>query len=160
MLATFILQETTPAAPGTAASAVAWTSAGSFLPAGVAGPLGDYDAIDIVAELVGATGGTLDVYVQTSHDGGQTWYDSVHFTQLTASGSAAIWRTSVTHFAQPSSAAPVAVGKNLSPALAANTTVQGGWGDRARLVYVAGSGTSAGASIRVTVSAQRPDPYG
>lgn len=160
MLGSFVLTETTPAAPGTVASAAAWTSAGSFLPAGQAGPLGDFDAIDIVAELVGATGGTLDVYVQTSLDEGATWYDSVHFTQLASGGAAAIYRTAVTHFAQPSSAAPVAVGKNLSPALAASTTVQGGWGNRARLVYVAGSGTTAGAAIKVTIAAQRPDPYG
>lgn len=155
MLAHWQFNEVSPAAPGTAASSVAVANAGNFLPAGVAGPLDDYDAIDVVAELVGATGGTLDVYLQTSLDGGLNWFDSIHFTQLASGGAAVVYRTSITHLAQPTSAAPVAVGKNLSPALAAATAVQGGWGNRARLVMVAGSGTSVGAAIKVTIAGQR-----
>jgi hypothetical protein len=132
------------------------TNAASYLPAGVCGPLDDFDAVDLAIELVGATGGTLDVYVQSSLDQGLTWYDSVHAPQLAAGAGAVIYRTSLTHFAQPASAAPVAIGKNLSPALAANVAVQGGWGDRIRLVFVAGSSTTAGAAVKVTVAAQRP----
>jgi hypothetical protein len=37
--------------------------------------LSDCDIIRVYATLQGATGGTLDVYLQTSFDGGTTWYD-------------------------------------------------------------------------------------
>lgn len=155
MLACFIFSETSPSAPGTAASSQPVTSAASYLAAGIAGPLDDFDAVDVAAQLAGATGGSLDVYVQSSVDG-VNWYDSIHFPTL-ANGAAAIsYRTAVTHLGQPTSAAPVAIGKNLSPALAAGTTVQGGWGDRLRLLMVAGTGTTAGSAIKVFVTAQRP----
>lgn len=155
-LAHYTFSETSPAAAGTAASSNAISAVAASYPAGVAAPLDDYDALDITAVLKGATGGTLDVYIQTSLDGGVTWTDSVHFPQLAAGASQVIYRTSITHLAQPTSAAPVVVGQGLNPALAVNVSVQGGWGDRARLVMVAGSGTSAGAVVSVTVAAQRP----
>ncbi len=43
------------------------------------------------------------------------------------------------------------VGKNLTPALAANTVVGGAWGDRIRALYTAGVSTSAGAAINIHV---------
>ena len=157
MLAWFQFNETSPAAAGTAASSSAVMSAASYLPPGVAGPLDDGEALDIVAELVGATNGTLDIYLQTSLDDGLTWYDSVHFVQLAGSAAAIIYRTTISHIVQPTTALPVPVGKNLNPVLtSANGTVQGSWGTRCRLVFVAGSGTSAGAAVKVTVGVQRP----
>ena len=38
-------------------------------------------AVDVT---VASASDTLDIYVQTSHDGGTTWTDFMHFTQLVA----------------------------------------------------------------------------
>lgn len=121
----------------------------------LANALDGYVSLTVVAKLVGATGGTLDVYVQTSPDQGVTWVDYAHFPQL-ASGAAAIKYAFAAGQGTPS-AAPVVVGINTAPALAANTVVGGGWGDRIRLLMVAGSGTTVGAAVNVTISAQKPN---
>lgn len=44
---------------------------------------------------VSGTSPALDVYLQTSPDGGATWYDSVHFAQVTAALAAGseLWAT-------------------------------------------------------------------
>jgi hypothetical protein len=155
-LGQFLFNETSPSAPGTAASSQPVANAASWCPAGVAGGgLDDYDSIGIDCDLVGATGGTLDVYLQQSPDQGVNWYDVIHWTQL-ASGGAAV------HYSSPISqatttTAPITVGKNLSPALASgtNSVVNGAFSDRMRLVMVAGSGTSAGAQVIVRLSPQR-----
>ncbi len=95
----------------------------------------------------GATGGTLDIYLQTSPDAGTTFVDYAHFTQFAASSAATKQAFSVSKSAQGlSSSAPLTVGSATTPALAANTVVGGDRGDRIRVVFVAGSGTSAGAS--------------
>ena len=154
-LAFFQFSETSPSAAGTTASSQQILQVAPTYPAGVAAPLDDYDALDITAQLTGATGGTLDIYLQTSLDGGNTWTDSVHFAQLANGAAAVVYRTCITHLSQPTSAAPVTVGQGLNPILAVSTAVQGGWGDRARLVMVAGSGTTAGAVVKVTIAPQR-----
>jgi len=154
-IAQFIFTEATPASASTVASAGVVQNAANYLPPGVAGPLETDNAIDIVAEITGGTGGALDVYLQTSGDNGITWYDSVHFAQV-AAGTSSIQRTCITELAQPTTAAPVVVGKNLSPALAVATAVQGGWGDRARLVYVAGASTSGAGSVKVSIYFRTP----
>ena len=106
------------------------------------------EALRIVAELVGATGGTLDVYLQTSDDGGTTWYDWAHFPQLAAGASAIKYAFSV-----PSAGelGITTIGSGTSPALAANTVVGGPWGDRIRALYVAGASTSAGAAVVINI---------
>lgn len=150
-----VFAETSPIAAGTAASSLA--VAGSSGAVGV-GMLSDgldgYLSLSIVAKLVGATGGTLDVYLQSSPDQGTTWVDYAHFAQLAAGAAAVKYALVVGQGVQ--SAAPVVVGINATPALAVNTVVGGGWGDRLRLLMVAGASTSAGAAVNVTVSAQRP----
>ena len=155
MIAWWQWNEVSPSAPGTAASSLAVQNSGSFLPLGVAGPLDDALGLTIVAELIGSTGGTLGLWIQSSLDE-TNYFDCVAFTQLTAGNAAVIYRTSVDFVAQPSSAAPTTVGKGLAPALAAGNVVQGPWGSRMRLVMTAGSGTTAGAPVRVTLLAQRP----
>jgi hypothetical protein len=111
------------------------------------GGLSRYDGLAIYATLTGGTGGTLDVYLQTSFDGGTTWYDYVHFAQK-ASGAAV---TTVGVGIPPAGVtALTATGKGslLTPAvgLAVNTIIGGPWGDLMRAVYVAGVSTSAGAA--------------
>ncbi len=132
------LAGTSPAAPGSAAT----TGVGGF---------GEADSISIVATLQGATGGTLDVYVQTSYDGGATYVDFCHFPQLAgaAASSVRVWHVT-RNLAQTTL---TTVGTGTSPALAANAIVGGCWGDYMRLLFVAGGGTSAGAAQSVILSA-------
>jgi hypothetical protein len=153
MLTTYIFQETSPSSAQTAASSQAVQGAASWAPGGVAAGmldrLGD-SGLDVEAELVGATGGTLDVYVQYSPDQGANFFDLIHFAQLAGGAAAVKYRAAVSSF--NTATVPVAVGKNNAPALAAAAIVHGPWGDRLRLLMVAGSGTTAGAAVRVTVS--------
>jgi hypothetical protein len=155
-LASFVFLETAPAAPGMAASAQVVQGSANYFPAGVAGPLDDFEALQLVAELVGNTGGTLDVYVQTSPDQGVNWFDFAHFAQLNAGAAAVRYVLTASLYTQ--NTAPIAVGKNLAPALAANTFVNGAFGDRVRLLMVSGTGTTAGAAVKVSVVAQRTYP--
>jgi len=156
MLQHFIFSETSPAAPGTSVSSQAVQSSASYLPAGVVGPLDDGGSVDILAQLVGATGGTLDVYMQSSSDNGQTWQDRVHFAQLAAGAAAISYGVTLTAFGQPTSAAPVQIGTGTTPMLSAGTYLQGIGFDRMRLVLVAGTGTTAGAAVKIQLTVQRP----
>lgn len=129
------LTDTTPAAASTAAGAVA------------SGGFRDAQALTIVATLQGATGGALDVYLQTSFDGGTTWLDYAHFPQLAAAAASSI---RVWHVNRETAAATLTtIGSGTTPALAVNTINGGAWGDMFRLVYVAGAATSAGAAQTV-----------
>lgn len=153
-VANFVFNETSPAAAGTAASSQPVLGVSdNGLPGGVCGLIGDYEGAELIAELVGATGGTLDVYVQLSPDGGLNWYDVIHFPQLASGGAAVIYQAPLSTATNTST--PVVVGKNLSPALAVNVVVNGAFTDRLRLVMKAGSGTSAGAQVVVRVCPQR-----
>src|SRR5215471_11468286 len=44
--------------------------------------------------VCGAGGTSVDVFLQTSHDGGANWRDTAKFAQLTTSSTRAIWRAS------------------------------------------------------------------
>jgi hypothetical protein len=129
--------------PATTSPAAAGNSAVEF-----AAGLHDYDAISIDANLVGATGGTLDVYVQRSSDNGTTWRDYIHFPQL-AAGAAAVKYTVAPSLGAGSI---VVVGAGTTPALAVNTCTNGPWGRSLRVLMVAGSGTSAGAAVAMTLN--------
>lgn len=110
------------------------------------------ESLDVEAALVGATGGTLDLYLQTSPDGGTTWVDYAHFAQLAAGAAASFVRFGVARHAQQTTI--TTVGRALVPALAVGTVVGGPFGDRMRLVAVAGAGTSAGAAITILLRVQ------
>ena len=153
--AIFVFSETSPAAPGTAVSSQSVQSAGGNLATGVAGPMADYDAVDVIAELKGATGGTLDVYVQISPDDGISWYDLIHFQQLASAAAVMYYQAPVSN--ATTTTQPILVGKNLVPALAVNTVVNGAFSDRMRLVMVAGVSTTVGAPVIVRISPQRAD---
>ena len=157
-LYTYIFHETTPNAATTAASVGTVDNAANYLPVGVAGPFDDTGGVDVDAELVGATGGTLDVFVQVSPDEGQNWYDAIHFPQLLAGAGAVKYRATMAYAQQntpTTQGQPIVIGKNLTPLLAVNTVVPGAGFNRARLVFKSGVGTSAGAPVRVTLCAKR-----
>lgn len=106
--------------------------------------LAGYGSMSIYANIQGGVGGTLDIYLQYSPDEGTTWVDYAHFAQL-ASGASAIKRVwTVSRSAQQTTIATV--GTSTSPALSANSIIGGEWGDRLRVVMVAGASTSAGAA--------------
>ena len=53
-------------------------------------PTNDWDGLLfklLVTDISGGTSPTLDVYVQTTLDGGSNWLDVCHFTQITATTS-------------------------------------------------------------------------
>lgn len=108
--------------------------------------LAGYSSMRIEATLQGATGGALDVYLQVSYDNGASWSDYCHFATVAAGAAAATFGVSVT---RSNGSALAVVGKNTSPALAAGTCRDGEWGGRARLLFVAGTDTTAGAQQTV-----------
>lgn len=108
-----------------------------------------YQGLVVVGSLLGATGGTLDVVVETSYDG-TDWFELVHFTQLSAGGAAA---TSRFCLSPTGGAASAVVGKNLTTTtvVASGAAVNGIWGDSMRVRFVAGTSTSAGAIQAVSI---------
>ena len=109
------------------------------------------DKIVIDATLTGSTGGTLDVYLQRK-TGTDAWRDFVHFPQL--AGAASAVRYTATLKGEGSSLVVTGGGSDASPgvALAANTVVDVIPGGDVRIVYVAGVGTSLGASQTITLT--------
>lgn len=106
-----------------------------------------YEAITVNATLTGATGGALNVLVETSPDG-TNWYEMVHFPQIAAAAAAAQYSVSI-----QLDNTVVARGKNktTTAALATGTAFGGQWYDRMRVRFIAGSGTSAGAAQAVEI---------
>lgn len=127
----------TSTSPATATTAVGDTVLG----------LDQWDAIGIVYTVQGASGGTLDICLQTSYDGGTTWWDYVRFAQITAGAAAVSGRIYPFAF----EADFVTVGKGSSPAMTKGTCAGGFWGDQMRVLYTSGAGTVAGASQTIEV---------
>lgn len=134
---------TSPAAAGQAAVGNAATT------------LDQYDDFSVTASLVGATGGTLDVYLQRRVDNaGTVWADWIHFPQLAAGAAAVVYAAA----AMPPPAATATVigttaqnGTTGAPALAVNTVVGGHPGDAVRVLCVAGASTTVGAAVAVYI---------
>lgn len=132
-------QTLTGTSPASASTAIGGTVAG----------LDKYDSFTIDADLIGATGGLLDVYLQREV-ATNVWRDWLHFPQLTAGASA------VRYCVQPgpnNTIVAVGVGteSTATPALAANTCVGGHPGTKLRVVLVAGASTSAGAAYSIVI---------
>ncbi len=133
------------------------TSAGAAGTAVLGTPVGmlqNYDALTIRAALTGPTGGTLDVYLQTSVDG-TDWTDYAHFAQVAAAAAVATFGFTVSRSGQQTSI--LALGSGLFPTLAANAVVGGDFGNQMRAVAVAGVGTTVGAAqvIRIIGTLRR-----
>jgi hypothetical protein len=125
-----------------------WSSTSPAAASTVAGPivtgLGGAGSGQIFATLTGATGGTLNIYLQSSPDGGTTWSDYAAFAQLAAG--AAATSVSFTLSKGQHQTTITTVGTGLSPALTTGQVLGGDWGDRLRLVFKANASTSAGAA--------------
>ena len=93
----------------------------------------------------GSGGTSVDAYVQTSADGGVTWFDVAQFHFLTTSATKVYNlsnRTPVTSIATPTDGA-----------LASNTSVDGLLGDRLRVKW-SSVGTYAATSLLITATAR------
>ncbi len=112
---------------------------------GTAKGLGSLDAIKVVATLAGATGGTLNVYVQWTPDDGTTWYDLVAFPQKAANSAVTLHSVELS----ASTTDVSTIGTGTSPALTAGTAAGGTWGNQLRVLAVAGTSTSAGSTVTV-----------
>lgn len=113
--------------------------------------LAQFKVANIYGSIQGATGGNLDVYIQTSYDGGTTWVDLVHFAQK-AAGAAAVGYVFTVTRGLPIAATPVTVNTaSGTPVLASGNCVPGGLGSYIRRVDVAGASTSAGAAQTIQV---------
>lgn len=107
------------------------------------------------ANLVGATGGTLDVVIQTNYGGsgmvGPTagfWKDIARFTQLLAGAAAITYGFVLTRGIGGTLTAPTAQNTaDATPVLTANTIVPQALGDAVRLIVLPGAGTTLGAPL-------------
>ena len=148
---TFTITGTSPSSATTAVigSAIDTASADG---AGNGAGLEEVDSADIVVNTLGATGGTLDLVLQTSPDN-VTFTDWVHLTQIAAAAAAAVQQAESTHSAASN---PVAVGQGTNTVLAA-TTVAGGPERYIRLIGKGGASTTAGAvqTAKITVRGER-----
>lgn len=98
------------------------------------------------ANCVGPTGGTsIDAYVQTSADGGETWYDVANFHFTTSAGIKAFNLSSKTPVTSQAALA--------SASLSANTALDGLLGDRLRVLWTS-VGTYTGGSLTVSAIAR------
>lgn len=128
-----MLKKFTDTSPATA------TSANSTV---IIGGLDAFDAMQIVTVFEGATGGDLEIYLQVADDRESTlWFDYAHWT-VTAAAASATKLYTVSR--QKDRVTGIAIGMGDSPALAAGTVLGGDFGAKARIRFVAGSGTSAG----------------
>jgi hypothetical protein len=133
-------------------SAASPTSAGTVVSTSATGTA-SWRNIKVEVTLTGQTsggasiGGTLDAYVQC----GASWTDWVHFAQVAASAAP------VTYTYVPAlNDSITTVGSGTSPALAAGTGAGGHPGGQVRLLFVAGSGTSASGAQVARVVGVRP----
>jgi hypothetical protein len=144
MIKLFTISETSPAAASTVVGA---TLRG----------LSDFEFFRIDAALQGATGGTLDVYLQRQI-GENVWADWLHYTQLAAAAAAVKW-TALAGNPTLSTAltSSFGIGTDAAPgvAIAANTFLGGHPGPAIRAVYVAGASTSAGAPVLIHLTCWR-----
>jgi len=107
--------------------------------------LHEWDWFTLIGRLAGATGGALDVYLQSEiYDG--VWVDWVHFKQVAAAAAAAYH--SFDSMMAESATIVTGGGNDSTPgvALAAGKMAFAHPGKRIRVVSVAGAGTSAGAA--------------
>lgn len=116
----------------------------------VAEGLDRFTSLNVYAEIKGAEGGSLNVYLQTSPDLGTTWVDYAAFPLAAADAPVAIYTFTLSRGAQQ--VAMTTVGKNLLPALAANGVLGGEFGDRMRVVFKANVGTTRGDTQVITIS--------
>jgi hypothetical protein len=130
---------TSPAAPSTVVGVSPATQIGMF------------STCSFYVAARGATGGPLDIYIQTlfkqTNVSPGLWVDVAHLPQQAAAGALTAYTFTLTRWS-PNAAAIFTPTNTVSgtPALAVNTVVPGILGYQLRVVFVAGASTSAGAA--------------
>jgi|GEM_PF-5894978 len=113
--------------------------------------LGEFGRAVAACNIVGATGGTLDIVIQTHYyAGGGTngWKDIARFTQLASGATAQSWVVPVTRVGSGTTAAPITANiTDLAPIIPQNTIYGQSMGDSLRLIVMPGVGTTAGATL-------------
>lgn len=130
---------------GFTSPASASTAVGTVANGGLVAGLDQLPYAIVHALLQGATGGALDVYLQSSVNGGANWYDVCHFPQLAAAAAPIRYLVALTRgfIGTPAITAPNTA--DGTPTLTVNTSVPYSLGNALRVVMVAGAATSAGA---------------
>lgn len=118
--------------------------------------LNAFTTLRLDAVILGATGGTLDVYIQRKV-AANVWVDWVHFTQLAAAAAAVTYSLTFVAAQSASLATATTAGTDSTPAPAiAASIVAIHPGNHVRVVYVAGAGTSAGAAQSIALLGMGP----
>lgn len=114
------------------------------------GDIGMFNSCAFYVVVQGATGGTLDIYIQTAVkklNASPTWVDVAHLAQLAAAAPAAAFAFTLTRWTPTS---PVITGTlntvSGTPLLPVNTIVPGLLGYQLRVVFKTGAGTTLGAA--------------
>ncbi len=132
---------TSPAAPGTVVHGTTFTG------------LEARDHYKIVATTLGPTGGDLDIYLQGYT--GEDWFDVASLPTVGAGDPALSLTGKLYRYSQP----PFRffnwadVGLAATPAIVGGDIDMGDFSDRLRIVFVAGIGTTVGASQMVSIYA-------
>lgn len=113
--------------------------------------IGMFTSCAVYVGATGATGGTLDIFVQTLFKQSNVlpgfWMDVAHLPQIAAAAPLTGYTFTLTRWS--SSAAAVFTPVNTAsatPILAVNTVVNGVLGYQLRIVYKTGAGTTVGAT--------------
>lgn len=112
--------------------------------------LGRFDQLFIDAALVGATGGTLDVYLQRKITD-NLWADWLHFAQLSAGAAAVKYALTVERAVSSIVTVGNSADASFTLALAAGAFAGGIPDTSVRCVAVAGSGTSVAAAVTIRI---------
>lgn len=118
--------------------------------------LADFDSFTIDATVTGATGGNLDIVLQRQVAAG-VWVEWVRLTTITA-GAAVAYQTISPDPAGKNTATAVGVYNDAGTGtmtLASGTSTGGHPGHTIRMVFVAGTSTSAGAAQTVRVTGRQ-----
>lgn len=111
--------------------------------------LSHYEKVAFIFECVGATGGTLDVYLQRKV-GPNKWVDYCHLPQIVA-GTTKRYESSQFDAATITDSGVGDDTPTATPAIAVNTIVPGHPGEVVRLVLVTGAGVSVAGSVTLYV---------
>ena len=140
--AVYLCLKGTPAVQGTPNPGAAISASGNsgILPLVPNSLQGLTDIVLMVNVSAVPTGGapTLDVYLQSSCDYGNTWNDIGHCPQFTTSTAVSFMRIA------GDAAGPTTAEAQSDAAMAANTVHQGPWGGWLRLKWVFAAGGSSG----------------
>lgn len=159
MLSVFQFNEIAPAgSTGWATSSVAVKNTDPKSTDGILSSSGLDEALGLIvySEIAKDSGGTQDVYLQTFLEG--VWFDILHIKTV-PSGSGTVNLAYVLVLGHGYSAIGVAFGTQSASQLPSDTTLGGPWGEKMRLLMLAGASAVGGGAVKVTIAAQLPRQF-